>query len=255
MLLSRMTDPLRRSIRHLDPHGGKARLEGPPGPAPPAQGVPGCRGQRLFCRERGYVGHGIFPRAAAPRHGEGQGDVGGIDLLARPDAHRPGEATRTQSLPVRGAQALAGVSQHAAEAHPRLPDAVNLLQSDLGLGLVGLLPVRHESRKPDQRVPHPALLHRMLHGGARGEGVEHAHRGLVPVAARDLGANLAHVEREAPVMVRRAPAHGALSVVAHVVEEHVEIGQQRLPACGGGNGARIRAAALNAARDSPAAWR
>jgi hypothetical protein len=55
----------------------------------PSDPLPFLFGQQLFCGDRGLIRDMIFPRLSLLRDGEDQGDVGGIDVLASRQTHRP----------------------------------------------------------------------------------------------------------------------------------------------------------------------
>ena len=124
------------------------------------------------CRLRGR------PRPAG--NGGNQRDIRRVDLLVARDPDRPGEPPRTRAPAERGAQAVAGVGQDAAEAQPGLDWAVDLgqpISASATSGLVRKLrppPARRRGRggpdpPPSSRAGSGALprtAQRQRHGRA-----------------------------------------------------------------------------------------
>ena len=94
------------------------------------------------------------PAGCPPHGGRSHGDVGGIDLLRRQDAHRPGQPALGQAAAERRRLAVLGVGQHAAEGGARRPDPVQLIQRDPPLRPAGDTP-RHAGLGPARGVPPP----------------------------------------------------------------------------------------------------
>src|SRR6478752_7743613 len=65
---------------------------------------------------------------------EDQGNVGGLDVLAPRQTHRPLQTALAQSLTERSAGAVPRIGKHTAETHTGGDDAVDLRQGNLWLG-------------------------------------------------------------------------------------------------------------------------
>ena len=115
-----------------------------------------------------------FTRAAAPRDGEDEFDVAGIDLLMTRDADCPGKPARAQGFAELRAHAIAGIGEDRSEPNAGRDQTIQFSERDLRLG----------SRRPifggDARALQPGGV---ADPGLRQEQPQaHHHRDL---AARD----------------------------------------------------------------------
>ena len=76
------------------------------GAPPPADLLPFLSGQQSFSGERRLIRDMVFARLSSLRDGEDQGNVGGIDVLAPRQTHRPQQTALAQSLTERPAGAV-----------------------------------------------------------------------------------------------------------------------------------------------------
>src|SRR3990170_5489981 len=150
-------DTLRRTVRHPDPDGGEACRETSLGAAPPTDLAPLYAFEHCLDRDRFAIRDVTLPRSTAVGHRENQSYIGGIDLLAPRNAHRPGEPAFAQRLTEGGAQSVARVREHATEAHARRLDPVDLLDRHLRLGSGPLMLFRYAGTLHPCWVAHPAL--------------------------------------------------------------------------------------------------
>ena len=151
-------------LRSCAPSAGRTRKAAnsaasrvPLGAPPPADPAPVGARQHGFGRDRGLARHGMPARPPGGRRRPVQLDRGRVDVLGLQDAHRPGEAARAQALAEGGAHPVAGVGQHAAEAHAGGDDPVDLRQRDLGLGQGAAVLLRHAGVGAAIRVGGPLV--------------------------------------------------------------------------------------------------
>src|SRR5215469_9332098 len=140
VLMTHVTNALRWSIGDPHTHSGEAPFRA----AAPADRAPGRTRKHGLRRDRLAVRDVPLPRATAPGHGEDQRHVGGIDFLMTWDADSPKQTAFTQRLTEWCAQAIAGIREHAPEAHAGGSHAIDLLDRNL--------------RFAAQRLPAPAPL-------------------------------------------------------------------------------------------------
>ena len=74
--------------------------------APPIDPLPFSSSQQRFGRDWGLIRDVVFAGLSGLRDGEDQGNVGGIDVLASRQTHRPQQAAHAQSLTERPAGAV-----------------------------------------------------------------------------------------------------------------------------------------------------
>ncbi len=91
------------------------------------------------------------------RRGNTSATSDGVDLLVASDRPRPTEPTRAQPLAEGGADAIAGIRQHGAEAHAGSQQAIDLGKRDLGLGAVALADLRHTGPAQPRGIAGPTL--------------------------------------------------------------------------------------------------
>ncbi len=103
------------------------------------------------CPEHGVAGD----VRGSPR--EDQLHIGGIDLLVPGDADGPIQASCAQGLTERSREAVSGIREHAAEAHPRGDDPVDLLDRNRRLGAIGAEGLGHASLDHARLVARPAF--------------------------------------------------------------------------------------------------
>jgi hypothetical protein len=72
-------------------------------------------------------------RPTATDNRKDQPYVGRIDVLLTRNADGPVQSTLTERVPELSAQVIAGVGQHASEAHAGASDPIKFLDGDLGI--------------------------------------------------------------------------------------------------------------------------
>ena len=124
---------------------------------PPADLLPFPSRQHRFSRERGLIRDVVFARLSCLGDGEDQGNVGGIDVLAPRQSHRPQQTALAQSLAERPAGALSRVGKHAAETRTASDDAIDLLDRNFRLCQSSLSILRHTGQRHALTIICPAL--------------------------------------------------------------------------------------------------
>ena len=98
--------PVLMAIRNADTAGREETCQPTFGAPPPADPLPFPFGQQRFSRDRGLIRDVVFAGLSGLRDGEDQGNVGGIDVLASRQTHRPQQTALAQSLTERPAGAV-----------------------------------------------------------------------------------------------------------------------------------------------------
>ena len=86
------------AIRNADTAGREETCQPTFGAPPPADLLPFSTGRQRFSRDRGLIRDMVFAGLSGLRDGEDQGNVGGIDVLASRQTHRPQQTALAQSL-------------------------------------------------------------------------------------------------------------------------------------------------------------
>ena len=94
------------AIRNADTAGREETCQPTFGAPPPTDLLPFPSGQQRFSRDRGLIRDVVFAGLSGLRDGEDQGNVGGIDVLASRQTHRPQQTALAQSLTERPAGAV-----------------------------------------------------------------------------------------------------------------------------------------------------
>lgn len=94
------------AIRNADAAGRKETCQPALGTPPPTDPLPFFSGQQRFSRDRGLIRDVVFAGLSGLRHGEDQVNIGGIDVLASRQTHRPQQTALAQSLTERPAGAV-----------------------------------------------------------------------------------------------------------------------------------------------------
>jgi len=146
-----------RSLRGPHPHGGELGRERPLGPAAPGDAAPCGVLERGLGRDRVLARHGVLARPPGARHRPAQLDRGRVDVLHLRDADRPDQAAFAQAPAEGGADPVAGVRHHAAEAGAGGQHAVDLGERDRGLRPGPPVLVRHAGAGAPVRAGRPHL--------------------------------------------------------------------------------------------------
>src|SRR5690606_32577941 len=87
-------------------------------------------------RARWDVRHMMLPRTSAACYWEDELHIGRINLLVPGDSDSPVQASCAERLTERGRQAVSGIREYAAEAHPGGDRPVDLFDRDHRLGSI-----------------------------------------------------------------------------------------------------------------------
>src|SRR3546814_9820218 len=98
----------------------------------------------------------VLTGTPASRHGEDQLHISGINLLVPWDADRPVQAYCAQPLAARSREAVSGIREHTAKAHPGGIDPVDYLDSDRRLGAIRAEGLGHARLDQARIVARPA---------------------------------------------------------------------------------------------------
>ena len=121
--------PVLMALRNTDTAGREETCPPILGAPPPAEFLPFPLSQQRFRGDRRPTKVVVFA---------GQDNVGGIDILARRQTHRPLRTTLTQSLTERCAGTVPRIGKRTAETRTGGDDAVDLLDHNLRLVRAGL---------------------------------------------------------------------------------------------------------------------
>ena len=94
------------AIRNADTAGREETCQPAFGAPPPADLLPFLSGQQRFSSDRRLIRDVVFSGLSGLRDGEDQGNVGGINVLASRQTHRPQQTALAQSLTERPAGAV-----------------------------------------------------------------------------------------------------------------------------------------------------
>ena len=94
------------------------------GAPPPADSLPFPFSQQRFGRDGRLIRDLVFAGPSSLRDGEDQSNLGGIDVLASRQTHRPPQTALAQSLTERPARAIPRIGKDTTETRARGDDAV-----------------------------------------------------------------------------------------------------------------------------------
>ena len=134
MLLTFVSDPLRRSVGYADTDSSEAGFELALCPGSPAHTLLLGIGQHVFGRYRQNIWHMPRTWTAARSNRPDQPHADRIHLEVTRDADRLGKLASREPLAKRRAQRVTGIRQHTAEAHTGRDHAIDLRERDIRLG-------------------------------------------------------------------------------------------------------------------------
>src|SRR5271154_6569864 len=144
------------AIRNADTAGREETCQPAFRAPPPANLSPFPSSQQRFGSDRELIRDVVLAGPSRLRDKENQSNVGGINVLASRQTHRPQQTALTQSLTKRPAGAVPGIGKDAAETRARGDDAVDLFDRDLRLRQSAPPMLRHTRPRHALGIFYPA---------------------------------------------------------------------------------------------------